>query len=148
MRSVKCRDCGNVNQAGTDLCEFCGASLPKAGQPWWFWLGALFAAALLILGLLFLWASPVANTASRVAIGVSMLLLGGVIIWRLNVRHKRHRQIEVILPQGVESESIGLVCRHCGRRLDAQSIVTDGEAPRLVCQFCQTPFEVKEEPKW
>jgi hypothetical protein len=123
--------------------------------------GLLFLIALpiILIGILFLWASGAGgNEASgRVVVGlltscVGMLMIGGgvVLAW-LALRPKpgdttQNVTLKVDLPGDVNLET--MKCQSCGGALTMDNIQMVAGAPVVNCPYCKTTYQLTEEPKW
>ena len=130
-------------------CQRCGYPLSRPStSPWK--IGLYVVSALLIgLGILFLWAAPVANTGSRLIVGMVMISLGVIMILLLR-RGGRSAQRRSLEGAGDErsANAAELTCKVCGAKLGEDSVSLVNGRPRLFCPRCKSPYEVEEEPKW
>ena len=109
-------------------------------------LGYALAAFLLIIGLLFAWASSVRYTSSR--LGVALLsVASSLIILYLLQRSKPTEIVQRVEVSGpIKPQEIR--CPYCSAPLDLELVrVVDG-VPTIKCPYCGRSFEVTEEPKW
>jgi len=112
---------------------------------------AYIAAAILILfGVLFIWAtfSPTGNIAWLV-IGIISVGIGFGLIWFAG-RKAKQEQSELIqkieLSGDINLET--LTCRNCGGTLSSDHIKMMAGAPVVNCPYCNTSYQLTEEPKW
>ena len=146
---ISCPQCRTVNYDGVLICKNCGAPLPKRTMSplrLGLYVGC---AALIIIGVLFVWAAPVANTTPRLIVGTIMIALGIIFILllrRRGTRSKHYPQEEV---EGIKAIDLSqLKCKACGASLSEDTIMFVNDVPKLVCPKCKEPYKVEEEPKW
>jgi len=123
--------------------------------------GLLFLLALpiLLIGVLFLWASGAggAEASSRVVIGGItsclgvLMVAGGVVLAWLAFRPKpvnttQNVTLQVDLPADVNLET--MKCESCGGVLTMENIQMVAGAPVVNCPYCKTSYQLSEEPKW
>jgi hypothetical protein len=107
------------------------------------------AAALAVLGLLFLIAAGQGNAAVRVVIG--LVLLGGAIavvaLSRLRPVQQTHvHETKLHLSGDVSLENI--VCKQCGANLSEKSVRLTAGAVFVKCEYCGAEYQLEEAPKW
>ena len=148
MGIITCPQCGVTNDDRLTTCHQCGAPLPRPTTTWKFGLYVL-SAFLIALGVLFLWASPVANTGARLIVGIIMIALGVIFILLLRqaAARRRHYCSEGAGDEGL-TDTMQLTCKACGAPLNEDSISMVNGVPKLICPQCQEPYHVEEEPKW
>ena len=146
---TRCPQCRTVNDDGVLICQHCGAPLPRrTTSPLRVGL-YVGCASLIIIGILFLWAAPVANTTPRLIIGAIMTVLGVILILllrRRGMRSKRKYQEEVQDIKAVDGSQ--LTCKACGATIAEDTIMFVDGTPKIVCPKCKELYEVEEEPKW
>ena len=112
-------------------------------------LGYLLAAILIAGGVLFLFAAGGADAARRIVIG-SVLLAGGIgliLALRLRVPEKKMEITNKIdLTGDVHLEK--MACRNCGAALDRTSVSLREGAIYVTCPYCNSTYQIEEEPKW
>ncbi|MFZ6031402.1 MAG: phage holin family protein [Chloroflexota bacterium] len=123
--------------------------------------GLLFLIALpiLLIGILFLWASGDggASASGRVVVGLAtscigvLMIAGGVVLAWLGLRPKpgdttQNVTLKVDLPGDVNLETIK--CQSCGGVLTMDNIQMVAGAPVVNCPYCKTSYQLTEEPKW
>lgn len=110
-------------------------------------IGCAGAVALVVLGLLFLVAASARHAASRVAVGVLLLLVGvglGLMAVRAHLgAREAGRPASSALPAIREPR-----CPDCGRSLEDQVVHMEGMAAVLRCPSCGGAFRLEEEPQW
>ncbi|MBM3145071.1 MAG: hypothetical protein FJ010_08900 [Chloroflexi bacterium] len=114
----------------------------------------LFAAILIFFGVLFIWAtfSP-QGQIGWLFVGVISVGIGFGIIWFAG-RMKPFAAsgqgegvtLNIDLPGGVSLET--MKCKSCGGTLTADNIKMLAGAPTVSCPFCNTTYQLTEEPKW
>jgi hypothetical protein len=114
---------------------------------------AYIAAAILIFfGVLFIWGafSPSGSTG-WILIGLISVVIGFGLIW-FGSRQKPASQagdnvtLNIDLPANVALDT--LKCKSCGGVLSAKDIKMVAGAPQVTCPYCQTTYQLTEEPKW
>jgi hypothetical protein len=115
---------------------------------------AYIAAAILIFfGVLFIWGafSP-QGSAGWILIGLISVGIGFGLIW-FGSRQKPASQagaenvtLNIDLPANVNLDS--LKCKSCGGALSAKDIKMVGGAPMVTCPYCNSTYQLSEEPKW
>lgn len=109
-------------------------------------LGYIVAAALLILGLLFAWASSVQETAARLGVALISVAAALAIIYFL----QRSKPTEIVQKLEVSGamKAQEIRCPNCSAVLTMDlAKVVDG-IPTIKCPYCGNSFEVTENPKW
>ncbi|MFH2101840.1 MAG: hypothetical protein ABIJ39_00580 [Chloroflexota bacterium] len=104
-----------------------GASDATAGQAEWIPLGIAF-----------------------MCVGV-LMVAGGITLIALAVRKQKQETVQnvtlkVDLPGETRIEQVK--CQSCGGTLTADNIKLVNGAPMVNCPFCQTVYQLTEEPKW
>jgi len=114
-------------------------------------IGYIAAAILIFFGVLFIWGAFSANgQPGWIPIGVVTVLIGFGIIW-LASRSKPSQAgstttLQIDLPANVNLDS--LKCQSCGGVLKTENITMVAGAPVVSCPYCQTTYQLTEEPKW
>lgn len=113
----------------------------------------IIAGILIFFGVLFIWGafSPQGNTA-WIFIGSVTVVIGLVLIW-LASRAKpasaeaaQNVTLKLDLPSKVNLDT--LKCQSCGGALTADNIKLVAGAPVVTCPYCNTTYQLSEEPKW
>jgi len=126
----------------------------------WMYVGAvilllLAAAGICLGGFLLLGASGGAQGVTGLGnTGIcsgSSALLGGIILIVLAVRKTKQETAQnvtykVDLPG--ETKISEVKCRSCGGTLTADNIKIVNGAPMVNCPYCNTVYQLTEEPKW
>ena len=111
------------------------------------------AAILILFGVLFIWAtfSP-EGQIGWLFVGVISVGIGFGLIW-LASRQKPSAQeqgnnvtLNIDLPGDVNLDT--MKCQSCGGSLTADDIKMVAGAPTVSCPYCNTTYQITEEPKW
>jgi uncharacterized membrane protein len=126
----------------------------------WLYIGAvilllLAAAGICVGGFILLGASGGAQGVTGIG-SVGMLLgaialVGGVIMIVIAARKTKQETAQnvtykVDLPGDTKIEQ--MKCRSCGGSLTSDNIKLVNGAPMVTCPFCNTVYQLTEEPKW
>lgn len=114
----------------------------------------IFSAILIFFGVLFIWAtfSPDGQIGWLV-VGVISVAIGFGIIWF--VRRKspvegstasENVTLNIDLPGDVNLDT--MKCKSCGGALTMDAIKMVAGAPVVSCPYCNTSYQLSEEPKW
>ena len=81
----------------------------------------------------------------------SLALVGGIVLIVLAVRKTKQETaqnvtLKVDLPGDTKIEQ--MKCRSCGGALTADNIKMVNGAPVVTCPYCNTVYQLTEEPKW
>lgn len=113
---------------------------------------AYIAAAIFIFfGILFVWGafSPDGSTG-WIPVGVISILAGFGLIWFASRRKPTPEDKEVTL--NIElSGDVSLdefKCQSCGGSLTADNVKMVAGAPVVSCPYCNSTYQLTEEPKW
>lgn len=113
---------------------------------------AYIAAAILIFfGVLFVWGAfdPEQGDTGWIPIGLVSIAVGLVLIWLVRKR-PGDEPVEIIqkidLSGDVSLEK--MTCRNCGGTLSSDNIKMVAGAPVVSCPYCNTSYQLEEEPKW
>ncbi len=115
---------------------------------------AYIAAAILILfGVLFIWGAfdPVNGSLGWIPIGLISVGVGFGIIWFASRsqnagQNGQNVTLKVDLPANVQMDS--LKCKSCGGALKMDDIKMINNAPVVSCPYCNSTYQLTEEPKW
>ena len=126
----------------------------------WMYVGAvilllLAAAGLCVGGFILLGASGGAQGVTGIGsagmyIG-AIALVGGIVLIVLAARKTKQETaqnvtVKVDLPGETKIEQ--MKCRSCGGALTADNIKLVNGAPVVTCPYCNTVYQLTEEPKW
>jgi Na+/melibiose symporter-like transporter len=115
---------------------------------------AYIAAAILIFfGVLFIWGafSP-DGSPSWIVVGLISVAIGFGLIWFAAKRISsvasgdNNVTLKIDLPANVNLDT--LKCKSCGGVLSMDNIKMIAGAPVVNCPYCQTTYQLTEEPKW
>jgi hypothetical protein len=111
---------------------------------------AYIAAAILIFfGVLFIWGafSP-EGSAGWIIVGVISVGIGLGLIWLAGRRAKQQAELiqKIELSGDINLET--LTCQNCGGALSADNIKMVAGAPVVNCPYCNSSYQLSEEPKW
>jgi hypothetical protein len=110
------------------------------------------------IGIFYLWGSSASGDSSRwITIGSisaffgALILLGGVGLMFAANRGKlggntQNLTLKVDLPANVNLDTIK--CKSCGGSLTMDNIKMIAGAPVVNCPYCQTTYQLTEDPKW
>ena len=109
------------------------------------------AAILLLFGVLFVWAGFTETpTPSWILAGLVQVGISFALIWFASRRRAEPGQAEIVqkidLSGKVNLER--LTCRNCGGALTTDNIKMVAGAPVVSCPYCNTSYQLTEEPKW
>lgn len=114
----------------------------------------IFAAILIFFGVLFIWAtfSPEGQLGWLV-VGVISVGIGFGLIW-FTARRKpglagangENISLQIDLPGDVNLDS--MKCQSCGGAITMDHIKMIAGAPVVSCPYCNTTYQLTEEPKW
>lgn len=114
----------------------------------------VFAAILIFFGVLFIWAtfSPEGQLGWLV-VGVISVGIGFGLIWFAGRKKTttgnadgNNVTLNIDLPGDVSLDS--MKCQSCGGVLTMDAIKMVAGAPVVSCPYCETTYQLTEEPKW
>jgi len=116
-------------------------------------IGNIVAGILIFFGVLFIWGafSPQGSTG-WIIIGVITVGIGLAIVWFVNRKTAAATQanqnvtIKIDLPANINMEN--LQCKNCGGNLTMDNIEMVAGAPVVHCPYCNTTYQLTEDPKW
>ena len=115
-------------------------------------IGYIVSAILIFFGVLFIWGafSP-DGSPGWIVIGIITVAIGLGIIFLASRSKKSTDSTENItynidLPGEVSLDTIK--CESCGGALTKNDIKMVAGAPVVTCPFCETTYQITEEPKW
>ena len=109
------------------------------------------AAILIFFGVLFIWAAfnPQGQTG-WILVGLISVGIGFAIIYFASRRRPAAEGQEVTLkidlPADVKLDKFQ--CNNCGGDLTMDHVKMVAGAPTVSCPYCNTTYQLKEEPKW
>lgn len=111
----------------------------------------IVAGILILFGVLFIWAAfgPAFNPGWFIT-GIITVGIGLALIW-FGSRQKPASQTENVtmkidLPANVNLDSFQ--CKNCGGALTTDNIKMVAGAPVVTCPYCNTTYQLTEDPKW
>lgn len=116
-------------------------------------IGYIAAAILIFFGVLFIWGafSP-DGSVGWIPVGVISVGIGFGIIWFVS-RQKPSGQeagqnvtLNIDLPANVSLDTFK--CKFCGGSLNPENVKMVAGAPVVSCPYCNTSYQLTEEPKW
>jgi Na+/melibiose symporter-like transporter len=112
---------------------------------------AYIAAAILIFfGVMFIWASfSPSGSAGYIIIGLISVVIGFGLIWfagRRPANTANNVTLKIDLPANVQMDA--LKCKSCGGALTNENIKMVAGAPVATCPYCNSTYQLTEEPKW
>jgi len=116
-------------------------------------IGYIAAAILIFFGILFVWGafSP-DGSIGWILVGIISIAIGFVIIWFAS-RQKagaggttQNVTLKVDLPANVNLET--MKCKSCGGTLTMDNIKMVAGAPVVNCPYCESIYQLTEDPKW
>jgi hypothetical protein len=117
-------------------------------------IGYIIAAILIFFGILFIWAtfSP-QGQIGWLLVGAISVGIGFGIIWFTSRRKTatggadgNHVTLKIDLPGDVNLDS--MKCKSCGGSLTMDNIKMVAGAPVVSCPYCNSTYQLTEEPKW
>jgi len=108
--------------------------------------GYVLVFILFCLGILFAWASSVAETGSRLSVGLISIASALIILYFIQ-RSKPTEMVQRVEVSGpIKAQEIQ--CPYCSAPLDLKLMKVVGGVPTIECPYCGRSFEVTEKPKW
>ena len=109
------------------------------------------AAILIFFGVLFVWGAFGTNPHPEwICVGIISVGIGFGLIWFASHRKPTNGgdnvTIQVDLPANVAMDT--LKCQSCGGTLKPDDIKMVAGAPVVTCPYCDTTYQLTEEPKW
>jgi len=111
----------------------------------------ILAAITIFFGVLFIWgAFDPSSPDGWIIVGVISVAIGLGLIW-LAGRQKSaagdtNVTVNVDLPSNVSMDTFK--CQSCGGALTPENVKMVAGAPVVTCPYCNTSYQLKEEPKW
>ena len=114
---------------------------------------AYIAAAILIFfGVLFIWGAFSPNgSPGWIPVGLISVAIGFGLIWLAGRRKPaaeggENVTLKVDLPANVNLDTFK--CKSCGGALTTDNVKMVAGAPVVTCPYCNTTYQLTEEPKW
>ncbi len=85
----------------------------------------------------------------RVVVGIVLMAAAGALVWlaRQQVKQSVTTVVQKIDLSGDVSLQ-NLKCRACGGTLSKESVTVKAGAVFVNCPYCETAYQLEEEPKW
>ena len=116
-------------------------------------IGYIGSAILIIFGVLFILSafSPQGQVGNLITGGILVLIAFGLIFFlsrkkASDTNSPANVTLNIDLPGNVSLES--MKCQSCGGTLTSDAITMVNGAPMVTCPFCDSQYQIVEEPKW
>ena len=114
-------------------------------------IGYIVSAIFIFFGVLFVLAAFNPNgSPGYIITGIILVLIGFGIIFFIIRRSKTETEqnvtLKIDLPANVKMDS--MKCKSCGGVLSQDNITMVAGAPVVTCPFCDTVYQLTEDPKW
>ncbi|MBT3339289.1 MAG: hypothetical protein HN855_11785 [Anaerolineae bacterium] len=116
-------------------------------------IATIAAIILIFFGVLIIWGAFDATPQPEwICMGSIFVLIGFGLIWLAQRMGKKDAEagqnvsVNIDLPGEVNLET--MQCQACGGSLTSNNIKMVAGAPMVVCPYCDTSYQVTEEPKW
>ena len=115
-------------------------------------IGYIAAAILIFFGILFIWGAFSPNgSVGWIPIGVISVLIGFGLIWlvgrqKASAPADQEVTLKIDLPANVNLDTFK--CQSCGGALTTDNVKMVAGAPVVTCPYCNTTYQLTEEPKW
>ena len=114
----------------------------------------IFAAILIFFGVLFIWGAFSPNGSGNwIVIGLISVIIGFAIIAFVSRKKPTGEgapgtnvTLNIDLPGDVNLDT--LKCKSCGGSLTPENVKMVAGAPVVTCPYCNTTYQLTEEPKW
>jgi hypothetical protein len=113
-------------------------------------IGYILAAIFIFFGILFIWGafSPTGSTG-WIAVGLISVLAGFGLIWFVGRQKPAGTGQDVTLKIDLRPMSPdSFKCKSCGGALTTENVKMVAGAPVVTCPYCNTVYQLTEEPKW
>ena len=114
-------------------------------------IGYIAAAIFIFFGILFIWGafSPTGSTG-WIPVGLISVLAGFGLIWFVGRQkpagESQDVTLKIDLPANVSLDSFK--CKSCGGALTTDNVKMVAGAPVVTCPYCNSIYQLTEEPKW
>ena len=115
-------------------------------------IGYIAAAIFIFFGILFIWGafSP-SGSVGWILLGLISVLAGFSLIWIVGRQKpagsaEQNVTLKIDLPANVSLDSFK--CKSCGGALTTDNVKMVAGAPVVTCPYCNTVYQLTEEPKW
>jgi hypothetical protein len=108
------------------------------------------AAILIFFGVLFIWGSFCApgGGGGWIVVGLVSVGIGFGLIWFAGRRTETPGSMTVKLDLPANVQMDALKCKSCGGTLTSDAIKLVAGAPVVTCPYCNSTYQLTEEPKW
>ncbi|NMB68292.1 MAG: hypothetical protein GYA20_05985 [Chloroflexi bacterium] len=111
----------------------------------------IIAAILILFGVLFIWATfDASGQIGYLVVGSISVTIGLVLIFLAGRKRpgleKQDVNVKIDLSGDVNLDT--LKCKSCGGTLTSENIKLVAGAPFVTCPYCNTTYQLTEEPKW
>ena len=110
------------------------------------------AAILIFFGVMFIWGAFGSNPQPAwICVGGVSVAIGFGLIWFAQRKPKatageENVSVNIDLPGEIKMET--MKCEACGGAITSKNIELQSGAPTVVCPYCDTTYQLNEEPKW
>lgn len=111
------------------------------------------AVILIFFGVMFIWGAFGSNPQPAwICVGGISVLIGFGLIWFAQRKPKTESEnaqnvsVNIDLPGEIKMET--MKCQACGGAITSNNIEMQSGAPMVVCPYCDTTYQLNEEPKW
>ena len=111
------------------------------------------AAILIFFGVMFIWGAFGSNPQPAwICVGGISVLIGFGLIWfaqrkpKVAANNTQNVSLNIDLPGEIKMET--MKCEACGGAITSKNIDMQSGAPMVVCPYCNTTYQLNEEPKW
>lgn len=117
-------------------------------------IGNIFAAILILFGVLFIWGAFSENGSPgwiiiggiSVVIGFGIILLANLVFKPADKSAPENTTLNIQLPGDVSIERFQ--CQDCGAQLSMDNVKMVAGAPMVDCPYCGAAYQLTEDPKW
>jgi hypothetical protein len=117
-------------------------------------IGYIIAAILIFFGVMFIWGAFTPENphpGGSIGIGAITAVIGLTIIGFIKKNEpKPDQKIEIIQKIDLAGKSLPeqMKCKQCGAPLSKDSVAVKEGAVFINCPYCQSTYQITEEPKW
>jgi len=111
-------------------------------------LGAVAVAVVFFFAVIFALAASVQATLTRLVTSGILFVIGVAIIVGVYYTTRKPKTVIQRLEVSGQMKAVPIKCPNCSASVDANRIKIVSGVPYATCPYCNTTFEVTEEPKW
>ncbi len=112
-------------------------------------IGYIFAAITILFGVLFIYSAfGPQEQPGNILIGIISVAIGFGLIWYLGRVEPGEQEVKLQIDLSGDVNLETLTCQSCGGQLSPDHISMVAGAPVVACPFCNTSYQLTEEPKW